>query len=560
MPAPLFIKYRTKRNKNYLYDCATGYIVEVDNVIYSIIDDWHILKDNEILKKYSKIFEEEKIRIALQELLNLQHDHLFIDHVPCELSRVERIFYDRQEWEIGEFWQRAAMLLVLGITERCNLCCTYCCFSGKFTGQRTHSSRSMDWEIARKAISDFLENDQVGDGTYPITFYGGEPLLEFSLLQDSVQYAEKVAKTQGKTNRFAITTNGTLLTDDIIDYLVKHHFLIMISLDGPKEIHDRYRVFSDKQGSFDTIIRNLNRFIERYPFYKNRGLNITLAPPLDLKKTTQFVEEFFPHYPLTRASLVNTGTEYRFRDSNYVPTQYGCHSESICKKNLLVDSEQELFRQFELEDQEELNKLWNTCMESLATVGTTETWKTLPVGMMLFEAQIRIYHNRVVTEQPLEWAFFLPCIPGLNRRFVDAKGNYRVCERCDNSDAYILGHVQTGLDVTKLERTLELRRHFGDCGNCSSLKVCDVCYARIPESDAVKNGFDPFFDLQCQRTRAMTPKLLQTYTEIMEANPKAFDYPIDKDFVPFKKLKYGSPTSRLDQDILEKLNLEIVHI
>ncbi|MDR1965049.1 MAG: radical SAM protein [Planctomycetaceae bacterium] len=550
------MKYQTKSGNNYLYDCATGHIIRVDDTIYSIVDDWHILTDVEICEKYKKIIDIERIKTALNELQNLQKDNILTDHAPCELSRVERVFYDRREWNLGEFWQRTGMLLILGITERCNLCCSYCCFSGKFAGQRTHSSRSMDWDVAKKAISDFLENDQAGDGTCPITFYGGEPLLEFTLLKDCVCYAETLAKSLGKINRFAVTTNGTLLNDEMVDYLVEHQFLILVSLDGPQKTHDRYRLFPNNQGSFDIISRNLKRFSERYPSYMNRGMNITLAPPLDLDATAEFVNEIFPQYPFTRANLVNTGNEYRFNKDIELSTQYGCYSQSICKKNLRDNGCLEGFRQFKSKDQEQMNKYWNICVESLATLGVVKSWEIVPFAMMLFETQISFYHRRRVTDQVPEWAFFIPCVPGFTRRFLDVEGNYRICERIDHSNTYILGNVWSGLDRDKMERTMSLRRHFGDCGNCHALKVCDICYARIPESDAMESGFDPFFDLQCQRTRETTSLLLQTYTEIMERNKKAFERPPDGNLLQFKKLKYGSPSSRLGNEILEQLKLE----
>lgn len=549
MPAPLFIKYRTKTGKHYIYDCGTGRIIEVDAVIYALIDDFRVLSQDELFAKYEDL-GRENIAVAFRELSNLQKDGFLADHEPAELNRVELVQYDGTIHEIGEFWKKTAMLLILGITERCNLDCSYCCFSGKFAGQRKHSHKTMSLEIAQKAIRYYLENDQAGDGSCPITFYGGEPLLEFHLFQECVRFAGNVAGQLGKTPRFAISTNGTLLNDEVCDYLVEHDFLIMVSLDGPQAAHDRYRTFPNGKGSFDIIERNLRRFAERYPDYKNRGLNVTLAPPFDLEKTARFIEELYPDYPLTRAGIVNTGTEYRF-SKEAAPLRYGCSSTHACKKNR--DVEIERFRAFSREEYEKLKVMWESCMASIAEVGVVESYQKIPFEMLLFEAQIVPYHRRpIMTEAPSMY-FYVPCLPGFTRRFVDVDGNYRVCERVDDSEAYKLGNVWDGPDVSRLERTMEQRRHFGDCANCQALKTCDICYGRIPDVDVA--GFDPMFDLQCQKTRQATVRLLQTYTEIMEVNASAFDRPVPPDFKLFKKLRFGARAESVEETVIQTSEL-----
>lgn len=537
-PAPLMRRYQTDSGKRYLYDCGTGHIVEVDKTIDAIADDWRVLTGDEIVQKYGS-FGAEAVRTAMSELAELEKQGLFAAHEPRELARVDRISCDGKELGAGEFWQESSGVLILGLTERCNLCCDYCCFGGKFEGQRTHSNRSMDWETARLAIDPFLEGDSVGDGSYPVTFYGGEPLLEFELLRRCVEYAENKAQTLGKKVHFSVTTNGTLLEGETLDFLVAHKFLILISLDGPQEAHDRYRLFANGQGSFETVRRNIERFARRYPDYKLRGFNMTLAPPLDLDAARDFMETHFADYPLSRAGLVNTGSECRFTDRPDSPTRYGCSSKTECRKQGL-DIEQDAFRRFEPKDREQLKRYWNEAVASLKAVGATESWKTMPLSMMLFETQIAAYHRRPVTSRAPLWSFFVPCIPGLTRRYCDVEGNYRVCERVDDADACRLGNVHDGLDVRKFDRVMELRRHFGDCGNCEAIKFCDVCYARMPQSDAVDAGFDPKFDLQCQETRRTAMKMLKTYTEIMESNPEALERPMEADNPNFKTIRYGT--------------------
>ena len=75
-----------------------------------------------------------------------------------------------------------------------------------------------------------------------IGFYGGEPLLEFELIKKCVKYARKELK--GKQINFALTTNATLLNDEIINYFIEHSFIVTVSIDGPKEMHDDERRFA----------------------------------------------------------------------------------------------------------------------------------------------------------------------------------------------------------------------------------------------------------------------------------------------------------------------------
>ena len=517
---PLFVKYRTDSGQEHLYDLGTGWIIDIDSTIGEIVQDYGILTKEEIVQKYDRL-GRENVLTALRELGELQEKKFLPDHSPEEIAKINQIQFDNKRYEIEDFWQSHASLLILCLTERCNLCCSYCCYSGNFVGQRRHSNRSMSREIAEKAILDYLGNEPVEESYYSITFYGGEPLLEFDLLRDMVLFADDLAKKKGKEIRYSITTNGTLLDDEKIDFFVEHQFMVQVSFDGPKRMHDRYRVFRNGTGSFDIVEKNLRRFVERYPDYRYRGFLATLVPPLELEETRVFLEEFYSHYMLSRISLVNTGVEARFMDNPVSSTRYGCYSASACEPQFPTDA----FRQFSEKEGAELGQMRSKWIESVKKYGLWETKKLMPLATMLFEQAVSSIHGRPVTTRKPKWPILAPCFPGFTRRFCDVEGNYRVCERVDESETFKLGNVQTGLNHEKLERLMELRRAFGDCANCTAQKTCDICYARIPNSDDDASGFDPMFDLQCQRTRQALPAQLKMYTEIMEVNPNAFNIP-----------------------------------
>ena len=233
------------------------------------------------------------------------------------------------------------------------------------------------------------------------------------------------------------------------------------------------------------------------------------------------------------------------------PTQYGCHT--TCSHLHVPDDS---FRNFGPEDHRQLKECWNTCMRLIAELGVIKARERNPFVMMLFEQQIAFYHRRRVTNEKRDWYFYIPCIPGFTRRFCDVDGNYRVCERVDNSDAYRMGNVWDGPDPTQLIRIMEMRRHFGDCANCTALKVCDICYAKIPGCDSHNSGFDPMFDLQCQQTRKTANEMLRTYTEIMEVNPDAFVTWNTPNPFPADKLRFGTLASKPDENDLSVMKRE----
>lgn len=157
--------------------------------------------------------------------------------------------------------------LILEVTSACNLRCKYCIFSGNYNIMRTHNTISMDFATAKKAIDMYLEMFQTGqdfnpDRTPTIAFYGGEPLLNYKLIKECIEYIER--KYRNLKVRYTTTTNGTLLTDEIIHFFKKYDVNILVSLDGPEEEHDRNRVYANGKGTFKDIYRNIEKLNDTF--------------------------------------------------------------------------------------------------------------------------------------------------------------------------------------------------------------------------------------------------------------------------------------------------------
>ncbi len=155
------------------------------------------------------------------------------------------------------------------LTQGCNLNCSYCFSSGK-------TAKRMPFDVARRGVDFLFRNVREADITdlaqgkrrIEVSFWGGEPLLEWKLLKEVVLYAEQRRYDIGVM--FGGTTNGVLLTEDKFSFLDEHKIYFMVSLDGTQETHDKFRKMQGGLGSQAIIMRNMEKVIRKWPFYKVR--------------------------------------------------------------------------------------------------------------------------------------------------------------------------------------------------------------------------------------------------------------------------------------------------
>ncbi|MDP9145829.1 MAG: radical SAM protein, partial [Actinomycetota bacterium] len=165
--------------------------------------------------------------------------------------------------------------LVLNVTSKCNLSCTYCYEYGedKIVAEGS-KPRFMTEQTARESV-DFMFRE-AGDSTaVNLTFFGGETLLNFKVLRSALQYARERAAAAGKTVNPSLTTNATLLKSEIIDWIVAEGVGVTVSMDGNREQQDKFRVFSNGQGSYDLMIPHVKELIARHT--RPVGARVTLT-------------------------------------------------------------------------------------------------------------------------------------------------------------------------------------------------------------------------------------------------------------------------------------------
>lgn len=149
--------------------------------------------------------------------------------------------------------------MCLNVSHDCNLRCEYCfAQTGDFGGERC----VMSPEIGRRAI-DFLIERSENRENIELDFFGGEPLMAWDTVKETVNYARSVEKRHGKRFRFTITTNGVLLDDEKIDYINREMSNVVLSLDGRRGVTDRIRKTLSGKSAYDVIVPKFQKLVKQ---------------------------------------------------------------------------------------------------------------------------------------------------------------------------------------------------------------------------------------------------------------------------------------------------------
>ena len=239
---------------NVVLDVCSGSIHVVDEVAYDIIAMYEGADKDTVL---SAIREKYKDR---EDISNSDIEECFAQ-VESLKSKGKLFTPDTFESMAGKLKEKTSGVvkaLCLHIAHTCNLNCSYCFASqGKYHGDRA----VMSYEVGKRAL-DFLIENSGSRRNLEVDFFGGEPLMNFEVVKQLVAYARSVEKEKNKNFRFTLTTNGMLIDDDVIEFANKEMSNVVLSLDGRKEIHDRFRVDYAGKGSFDRIVPKFQKLVE----------------------------------------------------------------------------------------------------------------------------------------------------------------------------------------------------------------------------------------------------------------------------------------------------------
>lgn len=375
------------------------------------------------------------------------------------------IIYPYSKYELNNLISSSMSSINVVLTEQCNLRCKYCGYMSKYLGTPLNL-RDMDESILFKAV-DLLLKSNINTNIPPaICFYGGEPLLKFELIKKCLKYCKNVYSLSSPN--FYITTNGMILDNEyIIDFLVENKFYVTVSLDGPKHIHNKYRIQNDGKPSFDKVFDNLIKLYKRDPgYFKSRVMfNSVICP------STGCMEQ------------------YDFLDS-------------ICKSDImLIDC-----------------NITNYFSNILKTEkDKSEKIYYHPIMKKGILKNMKKYHDM------LNYPFFQQeifpggfCIPGTRKNFVTIDGKVVVCEKVnENENIYQIGDVFGGISEDKVKKLIDVTSlNLQKCKTCWAAKFCSVCFKDI-------------FDLTeefCQNSRKRIERELIYYLENVKDNKQITRY------------------------------------
>ena len=240
---------------NIVLDVYSGSVHSVDELAYAaiaLVDAGHSRAEaaDLLAKKYADHPEvtAEDINDCFDDIEELKADGKLF---------AEDIYADHA----FDFKNRSTVVkaLCLHVAHTCNLNCEYCfAAQGKFHGQ----SGLMSFETGKRAL-DFLVEHSGTRHNLEVDFFGGEPLMNFEVCKQLVAYARSIEKEKGKNFRFTLTTNGIGITDEVIEWANKECYNVVLSLDGRKEVNDRFRVDCAGNGSYDRIVPKFQEFVKK---------------------------------------------------------------------------------------------------------------------------------------------------------------------------------------------------------------------------------------------------------------------------------------------------------
>lgn len=410
------IKTFVYENQFYFYDT---YLNKVIRVSY---------------EQFTEICELMKIGLAeymqLNKDTNSYNDIIKLIHKGYLKSNFIKKIEHPATNNVDKIINRGVNFLILQTTQQCNFKCRYCLYTRDNNINRTHNNIEMSWNVAKKSV-DFLFDHSKDAKLVKISFYGGEPLLNFELIKKVVEYAENRFVT--KNIDFQMTNNGSLINKDVAIFLIEHNFHIMISLDGPPNIQNKHRKFYENgNDTYDIVKHNIDIVRElSETYFKN---NVSFNPVLMKDEPYQMVLDYF----------TNLGVEKEKVHCSYAHMAGIDYIEGNMRRDL-VDSNYSDFTNY-------MNR------EYIASA-----------------KMVMNKHSSI----PEMWHPNGPCIPSINRLFIDVHGNLYPCEKVLETSCATIGNIYDGFNIERVKQMMNIGKITEeDCKQCWAMRFCDICVSK----------------------------------------------------------------------------------
>lgn len=347
--------------------------------------------------------------------------------------------------------------LTLETNTLCNLCCKYC-----YLGEKTN--KEMPFTIAQKAI-DLIAHEALkqNDKTLFLCFLGGEPLLSYDFVKNTVEYCEKICKCNGLETLYAVTTNGTILDTKWYELLLQYKFSIRVSIDGDEYSQDLNRISQNGEGSYHKIVRNLDQFKD----ISVRGNEILRGVQVITKNNVSHYLNNFMH-------LIDLGFTYIESGANGYD-DWDSESLATLRENLLNASK---YYEDKLHNKKHI--YWNMYFNHLQK----------------FVFSKKCFYN---------------CMAGLSSSFINTDGNIYFCRETD--DYLKIGNVYEGLNVNKIREIAYMRyTQNSECLQCLYLNHCAAKSCFVENYLLNGNIFEPV-KVNCEITKFFNEYFKATLSE-----------------------------------------------
>jgi uncharacterized protein len=369
--------------------------------------------------------------------------------------------------------------LVVNVTNQCNLSCAYCYEYGEDKIVETENGvqpKFMSEETARASV-DFMLREARDNPTAHMTFFGGETLMNFPVLKSTIEYARQRAADAGKQVDFSLTTNATLLRPEIIEYLADNRVGVTISIDGPEDLQNKFRVFKTGLGSYDIAAPKIKALLERH---RSRpiGARVTLTrQTLDIARIYRHLTDDLGFWEVGFAPVTTSQQrDYAIGESGF--------DELLAQFRVLAME----YKQAALENRHH---------------GFSNVRETLQ----------EIHHGH---------AKAYPCGAGLGLMGVSTDGEVALCHRFAGSDAHNLGNVHGGVSWDAQRAFLETH-HVNEKTDCRTCWARPICAGGCYHEAHTRYGTTAQPNLHyCEWIRGWTHTCLEIYGEIAVHNPAFF--------------------------------------
>lgn len=476
--------FKTKNNR-YFYDMGTGKIAQINENVYivlkQILEYGNLDNLNLTDKQISDALLDIKDGVTKENILS---------------AKLLTNMTGEADINLEYYLENKLVSLLLEVTEKCNLRCKYCIYHPEHPEFRLFGHRDMTFDTARKAVDILFENSLETEEELVVGFYGGEPLINIDLIKKVVCYAKELSVKYDKELIFSMTTNGTLMSEEIAVFLLDNEFNIIFSLDGNKKLHDENRVKVDGSGSFDDTFKGIKLYQKIKEDRDKSNMPLVFNMVIDgenVEERYNIIQDFFDseEWLPNNLQVLTTAVDKGHEEYKYILPQ----SEE--EKKLFLDSRDT-----------EIN--WNDR-------NNENREKNLFLSPSIMKGLSRI-HNRICMDKPVElYGMNGCCVPGQRRMYVTVDGEIYPCEK--TGEAPIMGNVYSGFDMVKIRDKYvndfkkEAKKY---CRNCWAVNLCGLCYTSCFE------GNDVHFEyrhIECLKERFYLSNLLSEYCECLEKYP-----------------------------------------